>query len=33
MLFGGSETNIRDIFDEARQSAPCILFFDDLESI
>jgi transitional endoplasmic reticulum ATPase len=33
MWFGESEANIRNIFDKARQAAPCILFFDELDSI
>ncbi|PKH47725.1 hypothetical protein CRG98_050460 [Punica granatum] len=33
MWFGESEANVREIFDKARQSAPCILFFDELDSI
>ncbi|KAI3896733.1 hypothetical protein MKW98_009586 [Papaver atlanticum] len=33
MWFGDSEANVRGIFDKARQSAPCILFFDELDSI
>ncbi|KAJ4703745.1 cell division cycle 48 [Melia azedarach] len=33
MWFGESEANIRDVFDKARQSAPCVLFFDELDSI
>jgi len=28
-----SEANICEIFDKARQSAPCVLFFDELDSI
>ncbi|RVX18369.1 Cell division cycle protein 48-like [Vitis vinifera] len=28
-----SEANVREIFDKARQSAPCVLFFDELDSI
>ena len=24
---------MREIFDKARQSAPCVLFFDELDSI
>ena len=32
MWFGGSEANVRDVFDKARQSAPCVLFFDELDS-
>ncbi|GJN09000.1 hypothetical protein PR202_ga26965 [Eleusine coracana subsp. coracana] len=31
--FGESEANVREIFDKARQSAPCVLFFDKLDSI
>ena len=31
--FGESEANIRNIFDKAKQAAPCILFFDELDSI
>ena len=27
------EDNVRNIFDKARQSAPCILFIDDLDCI
>ncbi len=30
---GESEANVREIFDKARQSAPCVLFFDELDSI
>lgn len=33
MWFGESEANIRDIFDKARAAAPCILFFDEMDSI
>ncbi|KAM0871138.1 hypothetical protein ACQ4PT_039585 [Festuca glaucescens] len=33
MLFGESEANVREIFNKARQSAPCVLFFDELDSI
>ena len=33
MWFGESEANVRDIFYKARQSAPCVLFFDELDSI
>lgn len=33
MWFGESEANIRDIFDKARAAAPCMLFFDELDSI
>ncbi|WJZ89737.1 hypothetical protein VitviT2T_008933 [Vitis vinifera] len=31
--FGESEANVREIFDKARQSASCVLFFDELDSI
>jgi len=30
---GESESNVREYFEKARQSAPCILFFDELDSI
>jgi len=33
MWFGESEANVRETFDKARQAAPCILFFDELDSI
>ena len=33
MWFGESEANVRDIFYKARQAAPCVLFFDELDSI
>ncbi|KAF5736287.1 cell division cycle protein 48 [Tripterygium wilfordii] len=33
MWFGESESNVRDVFDKARQSSPCVLFFDELDSI
>jgi len=33
MWFGESEANIRGVFDKARQSSPCVLFFDELDSI
>lgn len=33
MYFGESEANVRNIFDKARQAAPCVLFFDELDSI
>jgi len=33
MWFGESEANVREVFDKARASAPCILFFDELDSI
>jgi transitional endoplasmic reticulum ATPase len=33
MWFGGSEANVRNLFDKARAASPCILFFDELDSI
>jgi len=33
MWFGESEANVRDVFEKARQAAPCVLFFDELDSI
>jgi len=30
---GESESNIRELFDKARTASPCILFFDELDSI
>ena len=33
MWFGGSEANVRDLFDKARAASPCILFFDEMDSI
>eukprot|EP01033_Poteriospumella_lacustris_P007538 gene7538-5420_t len=33
MWFGESEANVRDVFAKARAAAPCVLFFDELDSI
>jgi len=33
MYFGESEANVRALFDKARAAAPCILFFDEIDSI
>ena len=33
MWFGESEANVRDVFDKARSAAPCVLFFDELDSV
>ena len=33
MWFGESEANVRNIFDKARMASPCVLFFDELDSI
>ncbi|KAJ8970478.1 hypothetical protein NQ317_017744 [Molorchus minor] len=33
MYVGQSEQNIRDVFERARQASPCIIFFDELDSL
>ena len=33
MWFGESEANVREIFDKARSASPCVLFFDELDSV
>ena len=33
MWFGESAANVREIFEKARAAAPCVLFFDELDSI
>merc|ERR1712025_385570 len=33
MWFGESEANVRALFEKARASAPCILFFDEIDAI
>jgi transitional endoplasmic reticulum ATPase len=33
MWFGESEGNVRDVFDKARAASPCVLFFDELDSV
>lgn len=33
MWFGESQANVRDVFDKARAASPCVLFFDELDSI
>lgn len=33
MWFGESESNVREVFDKARTAAPCVLFFDELDSV
>jgi transitional endoplasmic reticulum ATPase len=33
MWFGESENNVREVFNKARQASPCVLFFDELDSI
>ena len=31
--FGESEANVRELFDKARAASPCILMFDEMDSI
>merc|ERR1711937_162093 len=33
MWFGESEANVRALFDKARQASPCVIFFDEMDSI
>jgi transitional endoplasmic reticulum ATPase len=33
MWFGESEANVREVFEKARGASPCVLFFDELDSI
>ena len=33
MYVGQSEQNVRDMFRKARESSPCVIFFDELDSI
>lgn len=33
MWVGESESNVRQIFEKARRAAPCVLFFDEIDSI
>ena len=33
MYIGESEKNVRDIFEKARKNSPCIIFFDELDSL
>lgn len=33
MYVGESEKNIREIFENAREKSPCVLFFDELDSL
>ncbi|XP_044727852.1 peroxisome assembly factor 2, partial [Chrysoperla carnea] len=33
MYVGQSESNVREVFQRARDAAPCILFFDELDSL
>ncbi|GJQ78747.1 hypothetical protein Trydic_g2781 [Trypoxylus dichotomus] len=33
MYVGQSEQNVREVFDRAREASPCIIFFDELDSL
>jgi peroxin-6 len=33
MYVGQTEQNVRSLFEKARQNAPCVLFFDELDSL
>lgn len=33
MYVGQSEQNVREVFEKARQASPCIVFFDELDSL
>jgi peroxin-6 len=33
MYVGESERNVRELFERARNDAPCILFFDEIDSL
>ena len=33
MYVGESERNVRELFQKARNAAPCILFFDEIDSL
>jgi transitional endoplasmic reticulum ATPase len=33
MWLGNSEKNLHEIFEEARQNAPCVLFFDEVDAL
>eukprot|EP00951_Prasinocladus_malaysianus_P046403 scaffold640766_cov42-Prasinocladus_malaysianus.AAC.1 len=30
---GGSEANVRNLFEAARQAEPCVLFFDEIDAL
>ena len=33
MYVGESERNVREVFERARNAKPCVLFFDEIDSI
>lgn len=33
MYVGQSEENVRNVFQAARQASPCLIFFDELDSL
>ena len=33
MYVGESERGLRDVFRKARQAAPCIIFFDEIDAL
>lgn len=33
MYIGESERHVREVFERARQAKPCVVFFDELDSI
>ena len=33
MYVGESEKNVREVFQRARAAAPCVLFFDEIDSL
>ena len=33
MYVGESEKNVREVFERARENLPCIVFFDELDSL
>ncbi|MFK8184443.1 MAG: AAA family ATPase [Phormidesmis sp.] len=33
MYLGSSEQNLHDVFEQARQNAPCVLFFDEVDAL
>jgi|TARA_B100001142_G_scaffold207706_1_gene205863 peroxin-6 len=33
MYVGESERNVREVFERARDAAPCVVFFDELDAL